>query len=599
MLAQVIAYSWLSGLGDGGAGSLGQLIRGASVYRHHVVEWLVVLVLALWCLARTGRLWHWLLAVVLFLFLTVQVTQFLSFYFTQQLLTRDAFQNAMHVGLLVSPFAVGVALLPMALVALVAVPASKARDLTVDTGTRFIASVGLVILGLLLSLPPNTTAISSPGSSDLPPVAALAQLLLSPSEPLWFELDDEELAVVRKLGFTINPSSPYPFIKDRIYETPSPFPRREAHAAPNLIVFFVESLSARKLSIYGSPYPGITPNIEDFAQNSMVVDNYFSHTAATYRGLRGQLCSMYPFYGGVGAWFDPGFEPPTTRLLGLPHLLNQAGYDTMLLGANTIELARMNIQAESVGFARSMLRNQINGDLLGDEPVHGPHLSDHQMMRALWTLLESRLVEEPFFLFMYNVGTHTNLDSRSDGVLYGDGAHNVLNTTHTFDDAFGQFWKLFSSSPLAENTVVVLTADHAHFPTPAFVDVAGPNYQKIFFDRIPLVIYHPHLMLPGRFDAGVRTSLGFAPSMAHFLELPNQRNPFLGRSIFEEARDGTKPGGLGEYGETLCLIDADGRMRVYSTRKELPGRPASMARFVELSQYAELNDRLWDGEPGH
>jgi hypothetical protein len=38
-------------------------------------------------------------------------------------------------------------------------------------------------------------------------------------------------------------------------------------------------------------------------------------------------------------------------------------------------------------------------------------------------------------------------------------------------------------------------------------------------------------------------------------------------------------------------------MKLYVIGGELPPRAASLARFIELSQYAELNDRLWDGEP--
>ncbi len=82
--------------------------------------------------------------------------------------------------------------------------------------------------------------------------------------------------------------------------------------------------------------------------------------------------------------------------------------------------------------------------------------------------------------------------------------------------------------------------------------------------------------------------------MAHLLDLPNQPNPFLGRSIFDPPV-AARPKALGFYSETLCLIRPDGRMRVYSTTGKLPPEAATMARFVELTQHAELNDRLWDG----
>src|SRR3546814_1683968 len=49
---------------------------------------------------------------------------------------------------------------------------------------------------------------------------------------------------------------------------------------------------------YGSTYPGLTPNLQALAGDTMVVDNYYNHTAATYRGLQGQMTSGFPRYGG-------------------------------------------------------------------------------------------------------------------------------------------------------------------------------------------------------------------------------------------------------------------------------------------------------------
>src|SRR3546814_4486104 len=57
-------------------------------------------------------------------------------------------------------------------------------------------------------------------------------------------------------------------------------------------------MSARTLEPYGSTYPGLTPNLQALAGDTMVVDNYYNHTAATYRGLQGQMTSGFPRYGG-------------------------------------------------------------------------------------------------------------------------------------------------------------------------------------------------------------------------------------------------------------------------------------------------------------
>ncbi len=598
IVGQLAAYRWVMSIGDGGPTSQSESVSLAFGYGHSV-EWLAVILLAVWMVGRRRPIMDHLFCLLFFLFLVGQATQFLAFYFTRQFLTPDALHNAVHIGLLVSPFSLCVAALPILLTLAVVVLLFRTRGARSRVRTRVLLTCGVVVAGFVLVMPFVGSAPAHRWAHQSPPggfpVSRLFDLLLGGERLPGPTLAADDVQIARDFGFVVDPGSPYPFIKQRIHDGTTPFRRLRQSEAQNLIVFFVESLSARKLSIYDSPHAGITPEIEEFARQAMVVDNYFSHTAATYRGLRGQLCSIYPFYGGVGGWFEPDFEPPKVRLLGLPTMLQRDGYDTVLLGANTAQKARMDVQAEAVGFARSLLRDQILADLLGPDEAAGTHLSDHQMMRALWSTIETGRVEQPFFAFVYNVGTHTNLDARSDGVIYGDGSNKVLNTTRTFDDAFGKFWRRFIASGLAANTVVILTADHPHFPTPAFIEVAGPDYQKVFFDRIPLVIYHPDLDLPRRFDPGVTTSLDFAPSIAHLMELPNRRNHFLGHSIFEHRKDTRRQGGVGQYGETLCVIRPNGRITVHSMAADRRPKIAGLARFIKFSQHIELSDRLWDG----
>lgn len=60
----------------------------------------------------------------------------------------------------------------------------------------------------------------------------------------------------------------------------------------NIIVIFIEGFSADIIS------KEITPNLYEFSNNSLTIKNYFNHTAATFRGLRGQLTSSYQMLGG-------------------------------------------------------------------------------------------------------------------------------------------------------------------------------------------------------------------------------------------------------------------------------------------------------------
>src|SRR5690606_37665163 len=92
----------------------------------------------------------------------------------------------------------------------------------------------------------------------------------------------------------------WPLLRDRIVDVPLPFALKgQAPKQPNIIVLFAEGTSSRLLEAYGGRYPGLTPNISRMATEAMVVDDYYNHTAATFRGLQGQMSSGFPRHGGA------------------------------------------------------------------------------------------------------------------------------------------------------------------------------------------------------------------------------------------------------------------------------------------------------------
>jgi hypothetical protein len=67
---------------------------------------------------------------------------------------------------------------------------------------------------------------------------------------------------------------------------------------PNIIIIFTEGFSAEVLDVYNNLDLNLTPNLNKLYERSLVFNNYYNHTAATYRGLRGQMISGYQFLDG-------------------------------------------------------------------------------------------------------------------------------------------------------------------------------------------------------------------------------------------------------------------------------------------------------------
>lgn len=395
---------------------------------------------------------------------------------------------------------------------------------------------------------------------------------------------------LQKFGFSLSPSAQYPLQRASFFNNPLPFPPARAQGQPSVIVFFVEALSARKLPVYGAHFDDLTPNIDQFAKNSMRVDNYFNHTQSTFRGIKGQLCSSYPVHTTKPTqWANPDFQPPSVRYKCLPHHLGEIGYKTIFLGPDEKSHMHFAHQTQSVGFTHNYYREHIKQKYLKEQTFYGPFLTDVQLFEALKGVLEEEPSEQPLFIAGYFKDSHVGQDSKPDGLQYGDGSNRILNTLHTFDHAFGEFWKAFVQSDRFEDTIIVLTSDHAHWPERPYINIAGTDFNQTPVDEIALLVSSPVHQMPQAFDAGNSTSLAFAPSLAHLLQLKPSINYFLGHSLFDMQQPKKA---VAWFNNAIFSIDENGKVERMSVLNALPDDMAAAWSAISLTHQLELSDTI-------
>lgn len=395
----------------------------------------------------------------------------------------------------------------------------------------------------------------------------------------------------------------YPLLRDKAYSSPLSFDKAQSAAdRPNVIVIFAEGLSARFLGTYGGKHQDLMPNIDRFAARSMTVYNYFSHTAATYRGIQGQLVSGYPRNGGAesGGWEAEG-EDNTANLKSInyrtiPSILLDQGYKTAFLSSSA-EGANFNIMLKSLGF-ETVYTVETLPELLGGRPAAlssgTSDAADAEIFSGLKGFLEKQASggdKQPFFVATYNVGTHAFLDSDSAGVTYGNGDNPALNRMHNFDAQLGSFLDYFQNSSFSGNTILIITADHATYPEPAVVKaLQADDYQAYFVDRIPLIIHHRGLTLPAAFDADYRTSVDFAPTLLHLLSFQRVKNAFMGFSIFEQAPAHHMP--LAAMGDEFYYIGPQGISKAPAAT-DVSGKHLAYQNYVRMYYWLESQNRVF------
>lgn len=286
----------------------------------------------------------------------------------------------------------------------------------------------------------------------------------------------------------------------------------------NVILIFAEGTSSRILS------ESLTPNSAGFLRNAFRVKRYYNHQAATFRGIRGTLTSGFTLKGG--SFQHRGFtEISEEELLAdysgtlesLPSLLNNAGYRTVFLSPHHEDDALAPLM-KAVGFDTAECIKTQN--------------VDSQTYEILFDRAEALDRESaPFFLSAYIFGTHHGLDTQN--CRYGDGSNTYFNKFHCQDLAFGAFLKRFFASPLAKNTVLIWTTDHATFPSTEFRRSFHAEVE-FFHDEIPLAIHSPNESSRRRavFNARHRTSITLAPTVLDILDIAAPKTHFLGNSLF-------------------------------------------------------------------
>lgn len=277
---------------------------------------------------------------------------------------------------------------------------------------------------------------------------------------------------------------------------------------PNVIVIFTEGLSQNVISDERI----IMPNVAAYQQKSLSFENYYNHTAATYRGIAGQLSSGYQLEDFDG-----------NDLTSLEDIFSDQGYNTFFFNTEPFN-------ADWTNYVNNLEFDHVVID--STTPCNGAvnTISDKDAYEILFITAEQQAqTNEPFFMAIYTFGTHATLDSVNE--KYGDGTDPALNKFYDVDYQFGLFMEKFENSPLMDNTIVIFTADHATYHDSDFSN-AFPEYYREgpFLDEIPFFIYYKGIT-PDTVDANGRNSLDFAPTIMDYLDL-SAPNYFLGTSLF-------------------------------------------------------------------
>ncbi|AAR36340.1 LTA synthase family protein [Geobacter sulfurreducens] len=285
----------------------------------------------------------------------------------------------------------------------------------------------------------------------------------------------------------------------------------------NVIVVVEESLSAEFLGAWGDTR-GLSPNIDRLARESLVFSHLYASGTRTIRGLEALSLSIPPLPGTSIVK-----RPDNGGFRSWGEVMKEKGYDTRYIYAGYGYFDNMNAFFSANGFD-IVDRNSFAQDEITFANIWG--VCDEDLFRK--TIRESRAsfaAGRPFFSMVMTTSNHRpftypagkidipSKTGRDGGVKYAD-------------YAIGRFLAEARKEPWFKDTVFVFVADHC-------ASSAGKTDLPVKKYEIPLLVYAPHHVKPGRVDR-MMAQIDVAPTVLGLLNM-SYTTDFLGHDILKAA----------------------------------------------------------------
>ncbi len=298
----------------------------------------------------------------------------------------------------------------------------------------------------------------------------------------------------------------------------------------NVVLIIVESFAASALA----KYPDYFPNMQALRKEGVYFDKFFANTFQTANGLVAILCSAYPNHGE--RFTRTGLANP---LLCMSDILHERGYHTAFLTGSSLVYDDMKEFVHRHGFDEVFSwESDPESEMAGSWGLHDSRLFSEMVQRA------RRAPEgKPFFLTALTISTHPPFEiarqHKVDGLEHltiATKQRDYLQALNYFDQELGRFVAEMRELPSFDDTVFVVTGDHAIDWENNALDLFHAPIRKDTM-WLPLLMFGKPLQNPGRVESIVGSQVDIAPTLLTQLGI-NTINSFWGNHLFDPSYSG-------------------------------------------------------------
>ena len=387
-----------------------------------------------------------------------------------------------------------------------------------------------------------------------------------------------------------------------------------AHAEkPNVIVILVDTLRADHLEPYGYG-KDVSPNVAKWASEAVVFDNAISQNAWTVPSVATLLSGVYP-QAHKCLMFEEGKEVEMDTLSDDQDMLAE---QFKAAGYTTSAIVKTKVIAAERGFGQGF----DSYTFVPGSQAWGP--AGQELTDATIAWLDKQA--DPFFLYLHYMDPHSPYQAPGDYFeKYASGSGSTLTGSHEevrafktggatpsdadierlyalydgeiayWDVQFGRLLDALEAQGKADNTVIVLTADHGE----QFGEHGGWFHEHLYQENIhvPLAISAPGAKAR-HIDTRVQ-QMDVAPTVASLAGVEHGQH-WQGRDLAKAVAGAKAPEGdsYAEYAHKKTLISPDGYKIIlgeggdlmYDLNKD-PGETKNIVA-TEAATFNELKARL-------
>lgn len=279
----------------------------------------------------------------------------------------------------------------------------------------------------------------------------------------------------------------------------------------NVVLIVVESLSADFMDYFSQDKKGLTPYLDNLANDGIFFTNLYATGTRTVRGLEALTLSVPPTPGS--AILRRSYNE---NLYSVSTILSPLGYNMDFIYGGAAYFDNMKYFFENNGFAVSDIFNLSEQEKTF---YNAWGAADENSFDKALKIMDSHYAHHSSFFSLIMTTSNHRPYTFPEGKINLEPGSRAAAVKYT-DYAIGRFIEMARKKHWFDDTIFVIIADHC-------ASSAGKMRLPIHKYHIPMIIYAPKMLLPKKIET-LTSQIDVVPTILGLMDIRYDASKFFG-----------------------------------------------------------------------